>query len=255
VGGQPFTKQKVVGVLRNPIYTGRLTWGDLTQEDCHEPIVSKEQFQRVQAILDQTTKHRSNRQRSRGRSYLLRSLVRCGCGAMMSPKGAHGRNGKFHYYECTRKNHFGLTECDAPGIPAEPLEEAVAARVAQIGTSDAARNQIITEALKLIDFNAQAAEKESHVVRSRLTTVKAGIGRLVAVLKEMGTLALESIQDELGRLETEKHDLEVKLEELLDQKTPLDQVTAIAKTFIQNWQGLGELLQEAEALSWGNLRK
>ena len=98
-------------------------------------------------------------------------------------KSATGRNGKHYYYECTRKNHLGRTECDARGIPAEPLEEAVAARVAEIGTSDDARMQIITEALKRIDANAHAAEKESANVRNRLTTVKAEIGRLVSILK------------------------------------------------------------------------
>ena len=132
----------------------------------------------------------------------------------MTPKSATGRNGPFHYYECTRKNHLGRTECDARGIPAEPLEEAVARRVAEIGTSDEARMQIITEALKLIDNNAHDAEKESENVRHRLTTVKAEIGKLVAVLKNSESQVFESIRDEMTRLETEKQDLEAKLRDL-----------------------------------------
>lgn len=39
-GGQPFSKQQVIRVLRNPIYIGRLTWGEASQEDCHEPLIS-----------------------------------------------------------------------------------------------------------------------------------------------------------------------------------------------------------------------
>jgi len=121
---------------------------------------------------------------------------------MLTPKGAHGRSGKYHYYECTRKNHVGRTGCGASGIPAEALEDAVAARVAEIG-------------------------------------------RLVAVLKEMGTGSLESIRDELARLEHEKRELQDRLEELQEQKTPLDQVMALAKKFIENWPGVGDLLKEA----------
>ena len=244
IGGKPFTKQQVMRILRNPLYRGQITWGDVVTEGSHEPIVSKEQFERVQALLDQTTKHKSNRTQSRGRGYTLRGLVRCGCGAVMTPKSATGRNGKFHYYECTRKNHLGRTECDARGIPAEPLEEAVAARVAEIGTSEEARMQIITEALKLIDSNAHEAEKESEGVRHRLTTVKAEIGKLVAVLKNPGSQVFDSIRDELTRLESEKRELETRLTELQETKTPLDRVTALAKTFIQSWQGLGDLLQD-----------
>jgi hypothetical protein len=75
--------------------------------------------------------------------------------------------------------------------------------------------------------------------------VKAEIGRLVAVLKEMGTGALESIRDELARLENEKRELQDRLDELQEQKTPLDQVMALAKKFIENWPGVGDLLKEA----------
>ena len=243
MGGKPFTKQQVMRILRNTLYIGRIVWGDVVADNCHEPIISNEQFERVQALLDQTTRHRANRIKSRGRGYTLRGLVRCGCGAVMTPKSATGRNEKFHYYECTRKNHLGRTECDARGIPAEPLEEAVARRVAEIGTSDEARMQIITEALKLIDNKAHDAEKESENVRHRLTTVKAEIGKLVAVLKNSESQVFESIREEMARLETEKQDLEAKLRDLQKAKTPLDQVTAVAKTFVENWHGLGDLLQ------------
>jgi site-specific DNA recombinase len=244
VGGNWFTKQQVTRILRNPIYIGRITWGDVTQDGCHEPIISKEQFDRVQRILDETTKHRTNRHKSRGRGYPLRGLIRCGCGAMMTPKGAHGRSRKYFYYECTRKNHVGRTECCVTGIPAEPLEEAVAARVAQLGTNEDARRLIIAEALKLIDSNAQVAEQESVAVRNRLTAVKAEIGRLVAVLKEIGTGALDSVRDELTRLEEEKRELKARLDRLQHQKSPLDQVMELAKKFIENWSGVGELLKQ-----------
>lgn len=230
-----------MGILRNPIYTGQIAWGGVVREDCHEKIVSKDQFNKVQAVLDQTTQHRSNRHKSRGRGYTLRGLVRCGCGAAMTPKSAIGRNGKHHYYECTRKNHLGRTECDARGIPAEPLEDAVAARVAEIGTSDEARMQIVTEALKLVDSNSHEAEKESENIRHRLTTVKGQIGKLVSILKEIGATGFEGIRDEMTRLESEKRELETKLRELQRTKTPLDEVTALAKTFILNWQDVGEL--------------
>jgi len=244
IGGKPFTKQQVMRILRNPLYIGQIIWGEIVCENCHEPLISKEQFERVQAILDQTTKHRSNRTAGRGRDYTLRGLVRCRCGAVMTPKSATGRNGKHRYYECTRKNHLGRTECAARGIPAEPLEAAVVARVAEIGTSEDARMQIITEALKLVDSNAHLAEKEAENVRNRRAVVKAEINRLVAVLKKSGDQVFESIREEMARLETEKRELDEKLRELQTRKTPLDEVTARAKTFIENWKGLGQLLSD-----------
>lgn len=61
----------------------------------------------------------------------------------------------------------------------------------------------------------------------------------------MGTGALDSIKDELARLEHEKGELQAHLDELQEQKTPIDQVMALAKKFIENWPGVGELIQEA----------
>lgn len=241
-GGKPFTKQQVMRILRNTLYIGQITWGETIAEDCHEPIVSKQQFDRVQKLLDETSKHKSNRTTSRARPYILRGLVRCQCGALMTPKSATGRSGKFYYYECTRKSHQGPTECNARGIPAEPLEEAVIKRVTAIGTNEETRMQIITEALRLIDDTAHQAEKESESVRHRLTTVKAEIGRLVKVLKNSDSQIFESIRDELVELESEKRDLEANLKEIQERKTPLDEVTALAKQFIENWKDLGEIL-------------
>jgi len=124
----------------------------------------------------------------------------------------------------------------------------VAARVAEIGSSEEARKEIISQALqalKLIDAKAHATEQESMALRNRLTAVKAETGSLVAVVKEMGTGALESIRDELAALEQEKRELQRRLDELQEQKTPLDQVMALAKKFIENWPGVGDLLKQA----------
>lgn len=245
-GGRWFAKQQVLGVLRNPIYLGHVRWGELSRENCHPPIISVEQFERVQQLLQRTSVSRSNAKRSRGRGYSLRGLVRCRCGAMMTPKGAHGKRAKFHYYTCTSQTHRGVKECNAPSIPAELLEEAVTARVMEIGTEEKARERIVEKALEMIDSTAQSAARETVTLRNQLTVVKAEIGRLVSVLRSMGTAALESIQDELGRLEGERKDFERRIAELENQATPVDQLTAMAKKFIENWSGLGELLAAAD---------
>ncbi|MEO2017874.1 MAG: recombinase family protein [Fuerstiella sp.] len=246
MGGDWFSKQQVVRLLRNPVYIGRIVWGNASKDDSHSPIVSKEQFDRVQRILDETTVTRSNAKQSRGRGYPLRGLVRCGCGCMMTPKSANGRGGKkYPYYECTRKSHMGREECDAVGIPAEALEEAVLKRVSELCTDEAARKKIVAEALKLIDKNAQEAEQDLVIVRNQLSTVKAELGRLVAVLKQMGTEILGSIKDEFSRLENEKSELEARVLEFQTQKLPLDAVTAQARVFVEGWTGLGDILDNA----------
>lgn len=246
VGGTWFSKQQVIRVLRNTIYIGRISWGELAKEGCHPPIISAEQFERVQRLLEVTTARRVNAKHTRGRGYALRGLVRCRCGAMMTPKGAIGRGGKYHYYACTRQTHLGPTECAVCGIPAESLEEAVIARIAQIGTSEAARGQIIAKAMAMIDSDAQSAEREALQIRTQLATVKADIARLVAVLRRMGPDAVGSVGEELTALEQERKLYEARLEQLRERAVPLDQTASLAKNFIKNWSGLGELLAAAD---------
>jgi site-specific DNA recombinase len=192
-GGRPFSKQQVIGILRNPIYIGRITWGELRKDDCHEAIIPNEQFCRVQRLLDETTKHRSNRRIARGHVYELRGLVRCSCGSAMTPKGAHGRRSKHFYYACTRQvHHGGRHACPSPNLPAEALEQAVLARIAEIGGQETAREKIIQAALKLIDVDAEAVERDMTTVRNRLGVIQAEIGNLSPSSKNSGSRAWQA---------------------------------------------------------------
>ncbi len=89
------------------------------------------------------------------------------------------------------------------------------------------------------------AEQDLVIVRNRLSAVKAEIGRLVAVLKEMGAEILGGIKDEFSQLENEKSELETRVLELQTQKLPLGAVTAQARGFVEEWKGLGDILENA----------
>ena len=49
-GGNLFTKQKVIGILRNAIYLGKIHWGESVKENCHDPIITLQQFDRAGPI-------------------------------------------------------------------------------------------------------------------------------------------------------------------------------------------------------------
>jgi DNA invertase Pin-like site-specific DNA recombinase len=50
-GGKLFVKQEVTGILRNAVYLGQIRWGESIIEDCHEPIITRQQFDRVQLLV------------------------------------------------------------------------------------------------------------------------------------------------------------------------------------------------------------
>ncbi len=247
-GGQVFTKQKVVDILRNPIYIGRVHWGEATCDDSHEAIISPEQFARVQARLGETTRHRRNHKYSRGRSYLLRGIVRCSCGAHMTPQGAQGRSKTYHYYVCTRQLHEGGTvSCAAPRIPAEPLEAAVLLRIRELGALEIARDKIVEQAAALLDDEGTRLAGEEEIARRQLSKIRGEINRLLEVLKSLGADALTSIKDELSRLETEEKHLVRELRRLADRQRPIERINEQARKFLQTWQGVAEILDQASA--------
>ncbi len=244
-GGVPFKKQQVIGILRCPLYIGRIQWGEAFKDDCHEPLIPRAQFERVQRLLDANKAQCSNSLHSRDYGYPLRGLVRCRCGAMMTPKGARGRKRKYHYYSCTRKGHQGGAVCDARDIPAEALEQAVVQRLSQLGSCAAERERIIEEAMKLVDDDAREIEATRVATQHRLSACTAEIDRLIGLLKQPGFAALGTVCEELRRLETERGQLNDRLTDLENRAGPMTELAGAAREFIRNWGGLSELLTQA----------
>ncbi len=184
LGGNLFTKQKVIGILRNPIYLGQIHWGDSSKEGCHPPIITAPQFDRVQLQIGKVIKRRMNPKMPKGRIYLLSGLLRCQCGAHMVGASAHGSKGKCFYYVCTRQTHEGgKYSCQSSRIPAIALENALIGRIRELGQLVEARDRIVQEALSCLGGEAVRLREEEDLARRRLSHVRADIGRLVEVLK------------------------------------------------------------------------
>lgn len=245
-GGNRFTKQKVIGILRNSIYLGQIRWGDSVKEDCHDPIISQQQFDRVQLQIGKMLARRMNLKKPKGRVYPLSGLLRCQCGAHMVGASAHGRTDKNYYYVCTRQQHEGgKYSCQSSRIPAEALENAIIKRISEIGRMVEARDRIVQEALSCLGGEAVRLQKEEELARRRLAHVHADIGRLVDVLKSLGARGLTSVQSELERLEEEEGQIKQNLANISRRQAPVERVSEDARSFLETWQDIGELLAAA----------
>jgi site-specific DNA recombinase len=245
-GGQPFTKNKILDILRNPIYTGRIQWGEAFRENCHEPIISSEQFKRVGARVGETRRHRRNHRYSRGRSYLLRGLVRCSCGSHMTPQGAQGRSSTYHYYVCTKQlTEASAASCAAPRIPAEALEAAVLDRLRQLGDLEAARERIVHETAALLDDEGRRLAEEEAIARRERNKVQSEINRLVECLKTLPLEKLASVPKELRNLEAQAKSLTKVIQDLCSRQQPIQRISEQAKKFLETWRDVGQVLDEA----------
>lgn len=102
-------RRRVSAVLRNPLYVGDVSFHGQVYQGEHEPIVSRELFDRVQAVRALHQSHGGKNTRKVGNhSTYLGGLIYCArCGERYT--FMQTRNGERHYryYVCSTRRHEG----------------------------------------------------------------------------------------------------------------------------------------------------
>lgn len=96
----------VRNVLQNELYTGKVKFKNAVYDGQHQPIITKEQFEQVQDLLNRSRRASPSPIRSPFRaSTLLSGLIQCGsCGARF-----HGEHGNYSCYSRTKGDkHYVL---------------------------------------------------------------------------------------------------------------------------------------------------
>ncbi|MHB8578003.1 MAG: recombinase family protein, partial [Dehalococcoidia bacterium] len=90
----------VLGVLRNPVYVGKIAFRDVEYDAPHAPLIEPEVFAQAQRLLRKRGDDASTR-RSNTTDFLLSGLVVCAaCGRRYVGTAAHGRSARYRYYTC-----------------------------------------------------------------------------------------------------------------------------------------------------------
>ena len=125
--GKPVPTSTVHKILRNPIYMGKFEWKDQLYQGSHQPLVSRELWQRVQGMLNgrNASKHRRAKH-----DFAFSRLIACGhCGCSMV---GEVKKKRYIYYHCT--GYKG--KCDERYVREETLEEKFAALLGQLTFDD-----------------------------------------------------------------------------------------------------------------------
>jgi site-specific DNA recombinase len=106
IEGFKCSKQGFLNILKNPLYKGKIVveeWREDARtvvDGLHEPIVSIELFDKVQAVLSGRTR-KQTKLSSLNELFPLRGHLNCGkCGIFLTAMSSKGRNGLYHYYHC-----------------------------------------------------------------------------------------------------------------------------------------------------------
>ena len=144
-GNKPFKLDRITFILSNPFYYGHFRYGKEVFEGKHQPLITKNLFDQVQAIL----KKRSRPQYSpKNDPEALCGLVRCahcGMGITAEYKIKRQKNGNEHhytYYHCTKKNK--AIKCSEPSIREEVLNTQLSSLIENFSLPEDWANQLFT---------------------------------------------------------------------------------------------------------------
>jgi len=130
-GGVSLSRSTFYKMLSNPFYYGLIVRNGETHQGAHEPMISREEFDRVQELLG-----RLNRPRYERHHFAFTGLMRCGeCGCAVTPSKSTSRSGaRYLYYYCTRRQN-GVT-CSQRMTRADAIDSQITDALGRIRISD-----------------------------------------------------------------------------------------------------------------------
>ncbi len=167
-GGNPISRTAIGRMLRNPIYYGSFYWNGELYKGEHEPILDKELFDSVQAVLDL---NRTKGTRDCKHNFMLRGYLYCKCGSMLTGeiKTKNYKNGKsqqFAYYGC--KSRKKSKDCSRTYIAMNKIEDMVADLFKNVQFSDEFKKIVLSEAKKIIAEIRDTESDEEKIIRQRI---------------------------------------------------------------------------------------
>jgi len=132
-GGLPLALSGLYKIFTNLFYTGLFEFKDKEYEGKHEPMITLEEYDRVQTILG-----RKGKPRSQKHEFAFTGFIRCAeCGSMYTATKktkyikSTGETKSYTYYHCTRKKKD--TNCtQRKAIKVEDLEEQIEKELSKI---------------------------------------------------------------------------------------------------------------------------
>jgi site-specific DNA recombinase len=155
--GNPVHKQTFARILSNPFYAGWVVSGDVRVRGNHEPLISQELFDRVQARLAGASNGHVPHKKV-NEDFPLKGFVRCAnCDKNLTAGWVKGKLEKFAFYwcwnpRCHHKVHVSrerLDVCFSTILAMHPVSGDVLAKLPSLAAATwASRKQTIADAAK-----------------------------------------------------------------------------------------------------------
>ncbi len=223
-GGQPYSKNTLHRLLRNPVYIGMIRYAGKLHPGKHPSIIPREIYDAVQALL--TANGEGHDSLMNGSSDLwLKGKIRCAvCGSSMTPSWAYSKGKRYEYYECTKARNLGKDICPVRRVPAGPIHQVILDRITFLGAHPPLVKAFLKDIEEQTDENQMTFETEIKRVSRELTKLEYE-GKNMAEAMAQGT-ALRGI----SFIEKKLQDIEERKKELSEAKARLEHQAATQST-------------------------
>ncbi len=223
--GARWSKSSVTSVLRNERVVGRTIYGRKSSAgvrrpreqwiivDSHEPIVSIEQFDQVQAMMDE-----ANTSGSPKSTWFFTGLVRCKqCGLAMRIESAKGRNQRYYYYNCSGAQK-GIG-CENRRLPAADLDDWLVDMICGKLFSAGNLRAVVQEMHDYYGDWARDRQSRRSGVQNELARIQSKQNRLYELLEDSRDIDLSDVAPRLKANKEAIRELELRVV-AIDLETP-----------------------------------
>ena len=199
-GNKPLSASSIYALFRNPYYAGFVQKLGELERGRHQPMVTVEEFERAQIIMDQ-----HSRRRTRRLSFTYTGLMRCAyCKYQVTGEKRVLRNGsKWENYRCSDAAHL----CTKRGISHTKLEQKFEEYLRRIVIAP----EVIQVATEQLLLHIDEREKVSEAVEQQQLRAVEGVKARIHKVEEMWINGLvtdpERYRELLAKETREKNEL------------------------------------------------
>ncbi len=259
--GGAWTQSTVHGMLRNPVYCGRIVWGRrcyhhliypleigkhhdesewVVCKDAHPGIITEETWEEAQKGAKRNAGFRRPRATS---PYLLVGLIRCmRCGFNYQGQKRSATKKKpneYAYYVCRSYQRYSRDGCISYSIPKEKIEKEVIDQIYERLRRSKAMDRIARQLQKQLARESLSLDDRLADLQSELQETEIKEQRLLKFV-EIGELPPQTAGVQFKQLEADKDRLREEIAALeatevteIDPKDALKQIMAFLKNFRQ----------------------
>lgn len=168
-GGKPFSRGHLYTLLSNPVYIGKTKHKGEVYDGRHDPIVTLELWDTVQAGLKGNAPKR-RRSINIASNSLLTGMIYDGSGDRLSPVHSKKPNGRrYRYYISTRLSKGEIDDGTALRLPAKQIEGHVIERLTHLLNNTSQMMEIISTP-QMTPHQITELERHADGIRIRLTS-------------------------------------------------------------------------------------